>query len=202
MLLELAVFDTGSLPIAEKLSIPRIELCVDYPAGGVTPSLDTLLEARSIYSGLIFVMIRPRGGDFVYSPSEQSLLLDQARAMVRAGADGLVAGFLNRQDHLDEHLLKRFMDIAEGLPVTFHRAFDRCVEPVSALDSLMHHGVRRVLSSGGTSAAAESVDRLCAYQGHCGELLTVLAGGGVRSSNVNTLLRSGQLREVHTAAIV
>ncbi|MFM9057028.1 MAG: copper homeostasis protein CutC, partial [Bacteroidota bacterium] len=89
-----------------------------------------------------------------------------------------------------------------GLPVTFHRAFDRCVEPVSALDSLMHHGVRRVLSSGGTSAASESVDRLCAYQVHCGEQLTVLAGGGVRSSNVNTLLRSGQLREVHTAAIV
>ena len=201
MTLELAVFDPGSLQVAEKLRVPRIELCIDYVAGGITPPLDILLEAKSQYSGLIYVMIRPRGGDFVYSPEEKNLLLDQARAMARAGADGLVTGFLNQHDLLDEELLKRFMEVAEHLPVTFHRAFDRCADSFATLDSLMQNNIRRVLTSGGASTAAESVDRLCAYQLHCGERLTVLAGGGVRSVNIRTLLGARHIREVHTAAI-
>jgi copper homeostasis protein len=202
MTLELAVFDLGSLHVAEKLRIPRIELCIDYKAGGITPPLDILLEARSQYSGLIYVMLRPRGGDFVFSLEEQRHLLDQARAMVCAGADGLVTGFLNEQSQIDEQLLKQFMDVAEHLPVTFHRAFDRCEDSFGSLDMLMRYGIRRVLSSGGTSTAAESIDRLCSYQLHCAERLTVLAGGGVRSANIRTLLNAGHIREVHTAAIV
>lgn len=200
-MLELAVFDARSVPLAEQLSVPRIELCIDYPAGGITPPIDLFLDTRTQYSGDIFVMIRPRGGDFVYSADERTQLIDQARAFISAGADGIVAGFLTSDDRIDVKLLEEMMAVCEGKPFTFHRAFDRCPDPMNALDQCIKQGVSRILTSGGAPTAHAGINRLIRYQQHAGSSLCILAGGGIRVDTIQSVLAHPEIREVHSAAI-
>jgi copper homeostasis protein len=199
---ELAVFDPRSVAVAEKLRVPRIELCIDYTAGGLTPSMDDFLDARAKYSGEIFVMIRPRPGNFNYTDTEKSCILRQTQAFARAGADGFVSGFLTSTDEPEEQFLMEMLDVCQGKPFTFHRAFDKCKAPFDALDLFVRTGVSRILTSGAAASAPLGVDTLVRYQQYAGSALCILAGGGIRSENVNTIISHPEIREVHSAAIV
>ena len=126
----------------------RVELCAGIPEGGTTPSYGEITTARRLLDIRLHVIIRPRGGDFLYSPIEVETMLEDIRMARRTGADGLVFGCLRENGDIDIETTRRLIDAAEGTPVTFHRAFDHCRDPYRALDELASLGVARILTSG------------------------------------------------------
>jgi copper homeostasis protein len=201
-LLELAVFRAESVIVAADTGVQRIEACEDYAAGGVTPSLEFFKSARKAFSGDVFVMIRPRAGDFVYAEPEFKDMLQSVHILSEEGADGFVAGFLQESGEINEAQLKRFTDACAGKPFTFHRAFDLVRDWRQSMDVLMQHGCSRVLSSGGQPTAMQGRYRLKEMQEHAGERMIVLPGGSVRASVAPQLLDTFPFRELHSAAVV
>lgn len=199
--LELAVFHPNSLPIAQSAGVSRIELCEDYTAGGVTPSLDFLRETRSVYQGLVFVMIRPRTGHFVYTDREYDAMLRQVELFRMEGVDGFVTGLLDDNHTIDRKRLAGFMKACGDVPVTFHRAFDRVADWRSALATLIDAGCSRVLTSGGAPNAMDGMERLREMGEYAAGRIILLPGGGVRSTNARQIIDSLGCKELHSAAV-
>jgi copper homeostasis protein len=145
----------------------------------------------------VFVLIRPRGGGFVYSDSERDVMQRDVTIARELGADGMVIGGLLSDGAIDIPLVRTLIDRARGLPVTFHRAFDVTPDLVSALEILTNLGVGRVLTSGGAPSALEGASTLAALVRQAGSRLVVMAGGGVREDNVSQLVATAGVREVH-----
>ena len=145
----------------------------------------------------VFVMIRPRGGGFVYSEAERDVMRRDVVAARELGADGVVIGGLRPDGTVDLALVRSLIEAARGLPVTFHRAFDFTPSLAESLDSLADAGVQRVLSAGGASTAVDGVRALAELVRQAGSRLVVMAGGGVREENVRTLVSVSGVREVH-----
>lgn len=200
--LELAVFHPASTAIAEATGVQRIELCENYAAGGLTPSIDLLHTTRKGYRGLVFVMIRPRPGDFVYTDSEFAEMLQQVETFRSEGVDGFVTGMLDKVNTIDSKKLEAFMKACGPVPVTFHRAFDQVEDWRNGLDVLIAAGCSRVLTSGGAPSAIEGLNRLREMIEYGAGRITILPGGGIRSSNVLTIIKRIYPKELHTAAIV
>jgi copper homeostasis protein CutC len=196
-LIEAAVESLDDARAAAAGGAHRLELCSDLDAGGTTP--DRALVA-SVLAGVhvpVVVMIRPRPGGFVYSPAElDRMRRDVALALV-LGAAGVVFGALNEEGHVDAAAMRVLMGAAHGLPVTFHRAIDETSDVLESIDSLRTLGVSRVLSSGRATVALDGSVVLAAMIERAGKALTVIAGGGVRSTNVAELVRRTGVREVH-----
>ena len=175
----------------------RLELCADLDLGGTTPSTALVAEVCGRVHVPVLVMIRPRGGGFVYSETELSRMCEDV-AMARAvGAAGVVLGVLDSFDRLDLERTAALVEAAEGLPVTFHRAIDLVPRRVAAMDALAALGVARVLSSGGAASASEGADELKAMVERAADRLTVVAGGGVRAGNARAVVARSGVREVH-----
>ena len=145
----------------------------------------------------VFVIIRPRGGAFVYSDAEHDVMRRDIDAARHLGADGFVFGVLSSDARVDEPRMKMLVAAAAGLPVTFHRAFDRTPDQIRALEALIACGVDRVLTSGGAATAIEGVDQLAALVARSGGRIRVLAGGGIRPAHVQELVRRGGVEEIH-----
>ena len=175
----------------------RVELCATLDVGGTTPP--ATLVARCVASlGIpVFVMVRPRGGDFVYADDEARAMECAVRAMAAAGAHGLVFGALTTGGTIDAPLMRRLIEAARPLPVTYHKAFDDTCNLFEALDALVTLGVDRVLTSGGAPTAAQGAEMIAALVRQAGHALVVVAGGGVRAHNVTDLVRATGVREVH-----
>lgn len=201
VLTELAVFHPDSILLAAELGVPRIELCSDYSCGGLSPSASEFRFARAHYKGQLFVMVRPRPGDFTYSRQDYTKMCELARFFIEEGADGLVAGFLDSQQRIDEAQLQEFISIASPLPFTFHRAFDLIEHKKSALETLIRLGCTRVLSSGGAPTALQGAEELYSMQQQAAGRIIILPGGGIRASNLQALLSVLPVSEVHTAAL-
>ncbi len=201
MLLELATFCIDSVPLAEKAGVQRLELCEQYACGGVTPGMEYFIKARALFSGEIFVMVRPRDGGYIYSDDEFKVMLDHVKAFHRAGADGFVGGFFSSPQEIHEVQLKEFIEACDGRPVTFHRSFDALTDWKKGLDILMKSGCSRLLTSGDGIGAFEGRFRLAEMIAYAGENLKILPGGGIRSSNVMELMEVCQPTEIHTAAL-
>jgi copper homeostasis protein len=175
----------------------RLELCANLDAGGTTPSSPLIAAVREKVEVPVVVMIRPRGGDFVYSEAELSQMYEDV-AMARAlGAAGVVLGVLDTFARLDLERTAALVEVAEELPVTFHRAIDQVPRRVVSIDALAALGVARVLSSGGAETASEGVDELRAMVERAADRLTVVAGGGVRASNAREIVERTGVTEVH-----
>lgn len=196
-LLESVVETVAAARAAEHAGAGRLELCARLADGGITPPAELVTEVLERVSIPVFVMIRPRAGDFVYSDSEMSAALHDVAAARGRGAHGLVLGVLHPDGHIDVERTRRLVDCAEGLPVTFHRAFDAVPDQRAALEGAIAAGASRVLTSGGAPTAHEGADRLGALVRQAGERITVLAGGGVRAANVQAILARSGVREVH-----
>ena len=197
VLIEAAVESLDDALAAVEGGADRLELCANLADGGTTPSDDLIEEVIERVSIPVFVMIRPRGGSFVYSTAE---LDDMRRSIDRAcelDADGLVFGVLNTSDRIDTIRTQSLMDAAGDLPVTFHRAFDRVVDRVDALDTLIDLGVTRLLTSGGAPTALEGLSSLRELVEIAGDEITILAGGGVRFQNVLEIVDETGVHEVH-----
>lgn len=161
--------------------VERIELCAAPLEGGTTPSAGLIRYARSLPDLRLSVMIRPRGGDFLYTDDEVALMAEEIRLAREYGADGVVFGLLTPAGEVDETRTAQLVREAEGMEVTFHRAFDMTRDSRQALEAVIRTGCRRVLTSGGRNTAQEGVGTLRALAAQAAGRIEVMAGSGVRS---------------------
>jgi len=200
VLVEIACFNLESALSAAAQGVARIELCDGFYEGGTTPSLGVFKILRKQYSGKIAVMIRPRGGHFTYSAAELEAMVEDVRAFKEAGADLLVFGALTPEGHVDEAACQLLLRAVGHTPCTFHRAFDVCHEPAQALETLIRLGFARVLTSGQANSAFEGRDLLQRLQAQARDRIVILAGGGVRATNLERLVAESGVSEVHASA--
>lgn len=181
---------------AAEAGADRVELNTALFAGGLTPSVGAVLEAKARVGIPIISMIRPRAGGFCYTDLEFATMLRDTRELVKAGSDGFAVGFLTADGWLDEERCKIWREEAAGREMVFHRAFDIMKdEPEEVLPKLAGLGFRRVLTSGREKSAPEGagIIKRCAETG----AIEVLAGGGVRAGNVRQLIQDTGCRQVH-----
>jgi copper homeostasis protein len=175
----------------------RIELCVNLAVGGTSPDAETLSACLSRVAIPLFVMVRPRGGDFHYSAAERAGMVEEIWRVKAAGAQGIVTGALRPDATVDETLTRELMAAAQPLPITFHRAFDECPDVERALETLISLGVTRVLTSGQAPTAPRGAASITKLVRLAAGRIGILAGGGITGDNVAALVRTTGVREVH-----
>ena len=196
-LLEVCTGSLASVEAAVEGGAQRIELCSALPLDGLTPSLGLLRYVRERWPQLtIHVLIRPREGSFVYTQSELRTMLADIDAMM-PWADGFVSGALTQQGDIDMVATDLLVSAAKGKPFTFHRAFDRCREPLLALEQIISLGCSRLLTSGQAPTAAEGTLLLRRLRDLSEGRLIIMPGGGVNADNVCTILEQTATVEIH-----
>lgn len=196
--LEVCVEGIENARAAAEGGADRIELCAELAVGGVTPSAGAVAHAARL--GIpVQVLIRPRGGDFRPTRLEWAVMRDDIRAARRRGAAGIVLGLLHRDGRLDAERTGRLVDAARPLSVTFHKAFDSCVDPFEALEHLISLGVERVLTSGGAATAHRGLPRLIELRKAAGGRIGILVGGGIRHPEISAFRAAG-LTEIHVGS--
>lgn len=195
--LEICVDSVASAVSAAGAGASRIELCANLYEGGTTPSIGLLRTMLKRMSIPVHVMVRPRGGDFLYSREEKDVMESDIKSIVKAGAHGIVIGVLTPEGRVDEPVLKSIVSLAAPLPVTFHRAIDVAADPVEAIRACMRCGVARVLTSGGAPSAPEGVPTLRRMVDAANGMLSIAAGGGVNEGNAAELARASGVDELH-----
>lgn len=199
-ILEICAADIDSVHAAAQGGATRIELCSALSEGGVTPSPGLMHESRLVETLKIHVLIRPRGGDFLYTPAEVRSMARDIDYAISAGADGIVIGALLPDGTIDTDTCSRLIDRARGRSVTFHRAFDLCRDPQEALETIISLGCDRILTSGCSPSAREGIPTLRSLVAQAGNRLTILAGGGVSPDNAATIMRETGCHELHASA--
>lgn len=194
---EICANSAESCVAAQQGGAHRVELCAGMPEGGTTPSLGEIKVARKLIDIRLHVIIRPRGGDFLYTPSELEIMEEDIRAARQAGADGVVFGCLTPEGELDKPAMQRLMEASKGLSVTFHRAFDYVKSPREALEELIGMGVNRVLTSGQMPTAMEGAPLLAELVKQAGDRIIIMPGCGVNEHNIAELARVTGADEFH-----
>lgn len=198
-LLESPVFNVESALQAEAYGIDRIELCADFSEGGTTPSAGIFNVLKKTLSIPIFVMIRPRGGDFIYSEVETEAMLADLKLFKSLGADGFVFGALHADGTIDISICQKLLEAAAPAPCTFHRAFDVTPNLEESLEKLITLGFARVLTSGGKSSVCSAVDVLQKMLHQAKNRIIVMPGGGLQAECIPPLNETGLLREIHAS---
>lgn len=201
-LLEIACFSPQALLQAANSPADRLEYCAHYAHGGITPPVTGFDLLRKQVTQPIYVMIRCRAGDFVYSNAEVKRMQQQIRDFQSAGANGFVFGALLPHDRLDQFALEKLAQAADEHPWSFHRAFDQCQEPEQALQTLLQAGCSNLLTSGCTTNALNGMEQLRQYSTLAGSRMRILAGGGLRSHNLAQLLAENLDLDYHSAALL
>jgi copper homeostasis protein len=174
---------------------------VNLDEGGTTLPAELTSAVAAGIRIPIFVLIRPRTGDFVYSVEEIETILEDIEATHDVEVDGIVTGALTGEGRIAVAETRAFVEAAGGLPVTFHRAFDAVADPTRALEELIDIGVRRVLTSGGKFTALDGADVIAKLVDQARDRITIVAGGGIRESNVREVIERGRVKEVHSRFI-
>ncbi len=185
---------------ASKAGASRIELCSGLAEGGLTPSLGLIRSACTLPNVVHHVLIRPRGGDFLYTDIEKRIILDDIDAAISAGADGVVVGALTDNGEVDIPFLKDCVSHAAGRNVTFHRAFDLCADALRAMKQIAEAGANRILTSGQAASAVEGIGLLATLVKEAPQGLSIMPGCGVNASNAARLLRETGANELHASA--
>lgn len=201
MQIEICVESLDSALAAQQGGATRVELCRALSEDGLTPSLELVRKVRAALTIELFVMIRPRSGDFVYSEDEYRTLQNDIAAAKALGCDGVVLGLLTPERDVDVVRTRQLVELAHPAQVTFHRAFDTVRDLDAALEAVIECGVHRILSSGGASDACAGAPILARLQAQTRGRVQLMAGGGVRPNNVAELLRITGLCAVHSALI-
>lgn len=199
ILLEAPVFNLQASLEAAQLGIDRLELCSNFPEGGETPSAGMLRFLKREIDLPIFVMIRPRGGNFVYSSKELLVMKQDIQLLGDLGADGFVFGALDAQGSVNEAACESLLRAAESRPCTFHRAFDASADLSASLEKIIQLGFQRVLTSGGENSLTEGLDQVMALLEQAKERVIILPGGGLKATHISRLKESGYLKEVHAS---
>lgn len=196
--LEICCYGVECAVTAERAGADRVELCAAPAEGGLTPSAGALMSARRRLTIPVHPIVRPRGGDFCYSDVEYEQIKSDIAFIREQGFSGLVIGLLDVDGHIDLPRMQQVMQLCQGMEVTFHRAFDLCQSPLLALEQLTDLGVARILTSG-QQQSAESGLLLLRELTRKARGLTIMAGAGVRLSNVQKFIDAGVV-ELHSSA--
>lgn len=200
MELEVIGFDLGSCVTAQDCGADRIELCANPHEGGTTPSYGMIALARQSTSIQLFPIIRPRGGDFLYTDAEFRAMLADVGQCEQLGCDGVVIGMLRGDGRVDVDRCAELVRRAGSMQVTFHRAFDRVNDPAVALEDVIGIGCSRILTSGLRPNVDLGMDMLRRLVSQAGERITIMPGSGVRSTNLLELARFTGAHAFHSSA--
>jgi copper homeostasis protein len=198
-LLEVCVDNILCALAAQRGGASRIELCDNLAEDGTTPSAGSVSVARESLSIPVHMMIRPRGGDFVYTDREIDTMMHDISTARFVGVRGVVLGALTPDRRIDLPRMAELTAFAKPLEVTFHRAFDELADPFEALTVLIRMGVKRVLTSGLEPSVNEGLDMLRRLSEHAGDAISIMPGGGVTAENVPRLLGIPHIREIHVS---
>lgn len=199
-LLEVCLESLADVLAAEAGGADRVELCADLVEGGITPSFGTVRLCKQKAHIPVMAMVRPRGGDFLYSDLEYEVMLADIAALKQAGADGVVFGVLTADGVIDRERTARLVAAARPMGVTFHRAFDMTRDAGEALATLVELGVDRVLTSGREASVPQGLGLLRQLVEQAGDRIVVMPGAGVREHNIAEVHRATGAKELHFTA--
>jgi len=178
----------------------RVELCAGISEGGTTPSYGEILTARELLTIKLHVIIRPRGGDFLYNEQELLIMEKDIQMAHKLGVDGVVFGCLTSNGNIDIIATQRLIKAAKGLSITFHRAFDKCLNPYDALEELIDLGVDRILTSGQQPTAIEGLTLIKGLIENANERVIILPGSGINEDNIRRIATETGAKEFHFSA--
>ena len=197
--IEIATSDFLTTKSAVEGGADRIELCANLAEGGTTPSYGHIKQCREAFEILIYPIIRPRGGDFLYNKEEFEIMLQDVKLCKQLGCDGVVIGLLNSNGSIDIKRTAVLVEAAYPLGVTFHRAFDRCRDPFEAMEQLIGIGCERILTSGQKPAAPEAIELIAQLNKAADERIVIMPGSGVRKENIKMLAEQTGCVEFHSS---
>lgn len=202
--LEICCADICSVEAAIMGGAQRVELCSGLETGGLTPSPGLMTEARRLTAAAgvrLHILIRPRPGDYIYTPSEVRVMEDDIRYAASIGCDGVVIGALNPDGSVDMEVTRRLVGAAGDMSVTFHRAFDLCRDPYEALDTLVASGgIDRILTSGLAPSAPAGIGMLTRLVEHGAGHIAIMPGAGVNSGNAAAIISATGAHDIHASA--
>ena len=198
--LEIAVFSVEAAITALKAGAHRIEFCENPQEGGTTPSYGSLSTLITLTSKPVFPIIRPRGGDFLYTKNEFNAMRLDVLMAKKLDYPGIVIGLLNQDGSIDVERTKRLVDLASPMEVSFHRAFDRCIDPFKALEDIITTGCKRILTSGQVPNAVDAQAFLKKLIEQAGDRIIIMPGSGVRSNNIKEIIQATGAKEMHSSA--
>jgi copper homeostasis protein len=206
-IIEIATSDFLTTKAAVEGGADRIELCANLAEGGTTASYAHIKKCRESFSIDLFPIIRPRGGDFLYTKDEFEIMMTDVKLCKELGCDGVVIGLLNMDGSIDVARTSELINAAYPLEVTFHRAFDRCKDPFEALEELVEIGCQRVLTSGQQPSVnslqsiidSKSVELISALNKSADDRIIIMPGSGVRKENIKMLAEKTGCVEFHSS---
>lgn len=198
--LEVIAFNIESCIAAQDAGANRIELCDNPDEGGTTPSYSFIKAARNVLNIDLFVMIRPRGGDFLYSQEEFDIMKDDVAICKELGVDGIVTGILTKEGKVDTEKCREIVELAYPMYCTFHRAFDRVADPVESMEVLINIGFERMLTSGLQPKASDGAKIIASLIKQSEGRIIVMPGSGINSTNILEIAESTGAHEFHTSA--
>lgn len=199
-LLEICCYNAQSAISAAKNGADRVELCENWFEGGTTPSYGTIKQTLKHISIPLHILIRPRGGDFLYSQIEYEVIKEDILKAKEMGVQGVVCGILSASGKIDRQRTKEIVQLASPLSFTFHRAFDMCQNLSEELKVLQDLAVDRVLTSGGQAHALQATETLAQLVNKSPQKPIIMPGGGVRASNIEQLIKETGALEYHSSA--
>lgn len=198
MILEVCTDSIDSVRASSEGGASRVELCSALGEGGVTPSLGLIKAARRVNGLILHVLIRPRGGDFIYDEAETDCMIDDIKNAVNAGADGIVIGALKPDGSIDTDTCNRIVEACgHNVNITFHRAFDLCRDPFECLETIIRLGFNRILTSGLSTDAWTGRDLLRDLNKKANGRIIILPGGGISPANAAGILKHTGCTELH-----
>ena len=201
-IIELCAYNIQSGLNAEKGGASRIELCTDAASGGITPNYGLLDYVANNIKIPVYVMIRPRGGNFIYDNAELEIMQKDISICKELRFAGVVFGVLTRDNSIDTEQMKRFVDMAYPMGVTCHKAFDKVTDGYKALEDVISAGCERILTSGLQPTALSGAGFISELITMAANRITIMPGGGVRSENLQTLVHNTYATEFHSSALI
>jgi copper homeostasis protein len=198
-IIEIATSDFITTQAAVDGGADRIELCANLTEGGTTPSYGHIRQCREAFDKLIYPIIRPRGGDFLFTDEEFSIMLQDVKLCKELACDGVVIGLLNAGGTIDIKRTSKLIEAAYPLGATFHRALDRCSNPFEAMEQLIQIGCERILTSGQKQSAPDAVDMIDQLNREADERIVIMPGSGVRKENIKMIADKTGCTEFHSS---
>lgn len=198
--LEICANSVASCLAAQEGGAYRVELCAGIPEGGTTPSHGDIAVARELLSIQLNVIIRPRGGDFLYSALEHRVMIKDIETAHALGVDGIVIGCLTPEGEVDMARNRELIEAAGEMSVTFHRAFDMCRDPLDSLERVIELGCDRILTSGQEPKAEQGIPLLKKLVEQAGERIIIMPGSGINHRNIAAIAKESGAKEFHLSA--
>ena len=198
-IIEIATSDFLTTKSAVEGGADRIELCANLAEGGTTPSYAHIKKCREAFDVLLYPIIRPRGGDFLYNKDEFEMMRNDIKLCKELGCDGVVIGLLNIDGSIDSTGTAELIELSYPMGVTFHRAFDRCKDAFIALEELIEIGCERILTSGQMPSVVDGADLVTALNKKADERIIIMPGSGVRKENIKMLAEKTGCTEFHSS---